>query len=134
PPNSSERTASSSQFEVVNPETVKGTVQYEKAGGKQPYKTTTSINAKWVRPNCYGAPAAASGPASAAQALATATFLRIGNDYGTGVVNRSQAEMTAYAVAITRYGNGQTVKHFYNRRMVSRPPIKPGAHFREPQK
>jgi hypothetical protein len=54
-----------------------------------------------------------------------------GNDYYSVVSNRSESEMTAYAIVITMYGNGRRVRHYYDVRMLGRPAIKPGASVQE---
>jgi hypothetical protein len=56
-----------------------------------------------------------------------------GNDYVTVVSNHSNSAITAYALAITVYA-GNTLRHFYDARIVGRPSIKPGAAFVEPRR
>ena len=77
------------------------------------------------------APPKAAPQTPAGDQLMTARIIRQGNDYYSVVGNHSGSAMTAYAISITMYGSNRKVRHFYDARMVGRPPIKPGAAYQE---
>ncbi len=69
-------------------------------------------------------------PATAHPPEITARIDRQGNDYYSVVTNHSGAAMTGYAISIVSYGGGKT-RHFYDLRMLNRPPIKGGGSIQE---
>jgi len=68
----------------------------------------------------------AAQPATGARGF-TARVLRQGNDYYALIGNSSAVPMTAYSITLMMYGSGQKLRHFYDARLLGRPPIGPGA-------
>jgi hypothetical protein len=84
------------------------------------------LTALWLLPACafgQGSPANVS--------RGDARLIRQGNDYLVGAINRSSVPMSAYSIEIVMYGSGQRIRHFYDARMVGRPPIRPGGGMQE---
>jgi hypothetical protein len=64
--------------------------------------------------------------AAGARAFA-ARVLRQGNDYYALIHNSSTVPMTAYSISLAMYGSAQMLRHFYDVRLLGRPPIGEGA-------
>jgi hypothetical protein len=115
-----------SRFERIDSENFTGTIQ-QSTKDTPPRQTTQTVVAKWI-----GEPPAEKAPQQpAAEQTITARITRLGNDYYSVVSNHSGVAMTGYAISITMYGNNQRVRHFYDLRMLNRPPIKAGASVQE---
>lgn len=86
-----------------------------------------TVVAKWIGE----APEKAVPQKPAGEQLITARIDRLGNDYYSVVTNHSGAAMTGYAISIVMYGSGGRTRHFYDLRMLNRPPIKGGGSVKE---
>jgi len=128
-------------FERVDKEHFKGFIRLAAADGSTTQEQTR--DAKWLRDSCAKTPppapaTVAKGGAGGTQppaqaALMTARSVRQIHDYFSVVANRSTVAMTAYAVAIVRWGGPQARLHFYDERMEGGSPIKPGGSFQQLQ-
>lgn len=115
-----------SRFERIDSENFRGTIQ-ETVKDTPPRKVNQTLVAKWI-----GEPLPAKVPQKpAGEQLITARVIRLGNDYYSQVSNQSASAMTGYAISIAMYGNNQKTRHFYDLRMLNRPPIKSGASIQE---
>ena len=129
-------------FERIDAEHFKGTIESLRHGPNA-YGYRQSLTFAWLRASCGNAPASKPGTAGAEGAGAGAAaspsglnpgdahLIRLGNDYYVKVVNRTSVPMSGYVVGIVMYGSGEKIRHFYDARMVGRPPIKPGAGQQE---
>src|SRR5262249_52893085 len=114
------------QIEVVNPETITGSVKIA-AEGKTPYVMNQTITAKWMGGTCGDMPPAVQ--ASSQTAPITATFARVGNNYSLHVTNHSGSALTAYSLLLYTLNNES--RRFYDAKILGSPSIAPGASFAE---
>jgi len=114
-----------SRFERIDSESFTGSIE-QTVKGTPPRQSSQTVVAKWI-----GEPPGKPPQQAAGEQTITARIIRLGNDYYSVVSNRSRSAMTGYAIGITMYGSNQNMRHFYDLRMLNRPPVKAGASVQE---
>jgi hypothetical protein len=102
------------------------TIQRASGTGTAQVHINDTIVAKWVADLPTKAVAVPPG-----EQLISVRVNRQGNDYIATVSNHGGAPMTGYAIALLMYGSGKGTRHFYDVRMLGRPPINPGGSVPE---